>query len=166
MRLSFRGKSGVLHDVEIKDKRVCHVVKRCLHLPGQELFQYKDPDGTLHSVSSGDVNDYLHELCSERFTAKDFRTWHGSELALRMLRRHCGSQGKAPTLKQLLAEVSGSLGNTPAVCRRAYIHPKVLELAADLSAQKDCADFDAVTPKHKAIAGLAAAEQRLVAFLS
>lgn len=165
MKLSFRGKSGVRHEVPIKDARVCRVVRRCLHLPGQDLFQYRDTDGSVRAVSSGDVNDYLHELCGERFTAKDFRTWHGSVLALQTLRKFCAGAQPGFTLKQLLAEVSAALGNTPAVCRKAYIHPGVLALGVTLAAQKGEADFDSQVPAARRAAGLSTAEQRLLAFL-
>jgi DNA topoisomerase-1 len=167
LKLSFKGKSGVRHDVEVKDPRVLRVVRRCLHLPGQELFQYRGEDGELHSVGSGDVNDFLDSLCPERFTAKDFRTWHGSVLALDTLRRFCGAAGEGFTLKQLLAEVAQSLGNTPAVCRKAYVHPGVLELGMKLSALKGEAAFDDHVPPAKAGGnGLSAAEKRLVALLA
>jgi len=162
LKLSFRGKSGVRHEVEVQDPRVVKVVRKCLHLPGQELFQYRDAGGAVRSVSSSDVNDYLAAISSERFTAKDFRTWHGSVLALETLRRFCGS-GSGFTLKQLLAEVARNLGNTPAVCRKAYVHPDVLALGAELAAQPaGYADL----PQARKVAGLSAAEQRLVAFLS
>jgi DNA topoisomerase-1 len=163
--LSFRGKSGVQHEVKVKDPRVCRVVRRCLHLPGQELFQYRDADGGRHAVSSGDVNDYLRAVCGEGFTAKDFRTWHGSVLALQTLQKFC-AVGEPFTLKQLLAEVAGALGNTPAVCRKAYIHPGVLELAVALAGRDAGSGFDGHVPPARAIKGLAAAEQRLVAFVS
>ena len=162
LKLAFRGKSGVRHEVEVQDPRVLRVVRHCLHLPGQELFQYRDDSGAVRSVSSGDVNGYLHALCGERFTAKDFRTWHGSVLALDTLRRFC-SAATPFTLKQLLAEVAGSLGNTPAVCRKAYIHPDILALGSELAARPEgFADL----PPAKATKGLSAAEQRLVAYLS
>lgn len=167
LRLSFRGKSGVRHDVEVKDPRVLRVVRRCLHLPGQELFQYRGDDGELHCVGSGDVNDFLDSLCLERFTAKDFRTWHGSVLALDTLRKFCGAAGEAFTLRQLLVEVAQSLGNTPAVCRKAYVHPTVLDLGIKLSALKGEALFDDhVPPAHGGGKGLSAAEKRLVALLA
>ena len=166
LKLSFRGKSGVRHEVRVTDARVCRVVRRCLHLPGQELFQYHDVHGTAHAVSSGDVNDYLNELCGERFTAKDFRTWHGSVLALEALRRYCSRSEPGFTLKQLLAEVSGCLGNTPAVCRKAYIHPEVLTLGMALAGRKGDICFADHVPAALAIKGLSAGEQRLVAFLS
>ncbi|MBG9389674.1 DNA topoisomerase IB [Caenimonas aquaedulcis] len=160
VKLSFRGKSGVRHEVQVRDPRVARVVRRCLHLPGQELFQYKDDAGEVRSVSSGDVNDYLHAVCGERFTAKDFRTWHGSVLALDTVRTLC-LKAEPFTIKQVLAEVSASLGNTPAVCRKAYIHPGVLDLALELCGKKELdAEFD--SSGHKA---LSAAEQRLVAHL-
>lgn len=167
LELSFRGKSGVSHKVQVKDSRVLRVVRRCLHLPGQELFQYRDADSQLHAIGSGDVNDFLNQLCGERFTAKDFRTWHGSVLALETLRKFCGASGESFTLKQLLAEVSESLGNTPAVCRKAYIHPRVLELGIQLAAMNGQGVFDDHVPAvTKVAAGLSAAEGRLVAFLS
>ena len=112
------------------------------------------------------MNDFLNSLCGERFTAKDFRTWHGSVLALETLRKFCGAGGESFTLKQLLAEVSQSLGNTPAVCRKAYIHPGVLELGMKLAALKGEGLFDDhVPPVQGSTTGLSAAEKRLVAFL-
>ena len=133
---------------------------------GQELFQYVGEDGELHCVGSGDVNDFLDSLCPERFTAKDFRTWHGSVLALETMRNFCGAAGGSFTLKQLLAEVAQNLGNTPAVCRKAYVHPDVLELGMKLAALKGEALFDDQVPAAKAgRKGLTAAESRLVAFL-
>ncbi len=161
MRLSFKGKSGVRHEVEVRDARVLTVVKRCLHLRGQELFQYQDDDGEPRCVSSGDVNDYLRQVCGERFTAKDFRTWHGSALALETIRLLCAT-GKGFTLKDLLGNVSALLGNTPAVCRKAYIHPEVLALGIELSGgPRDMPEFPVAT-----VTGLSAAEQRLVGFLT
>lgn len=165
LRLSFRGKSGVRHDIRVSDARVLRVVRRCLHLPGQELFRYQDADGQVHVIGSSDVNDYLASLCGERFTAKDFRTWHGTVLALESLRRCCGS-GDGFTLKQLLAEVSASLGNTPAVCRKAYIHPQVLTLATELAQLGADAVFDEHVPASRSHArGLSAAEARAASFL-
>jgi DNA topoisomerase-1 len=158
--LSFRGKSGVRHEVEVRDPRVAKVVKRCLHLPGQELFQYQDENGEARCVGSSDVNDFLHELCGERFTAKDFRTWHGSVLALDTVHALCAS-GQDFTIKQVLAEVSASLGNTPAVCRKAYVHPDVMELALRMAAN-ECKTLEIAVKSRR---GLSAAEQRLVAHL-
>jgi len=160
VKLSFRGKSGVRQEVEIRDPRVLKVVRRCLHLPGQELFQYRDGEGKLHAISSSDVNDFLHGLCGERFTAKDFRTWHGSVLALETLRLLCAA-GKPFALKDLLGNVSKILGNTPAVCRKAYIHPEVLALAGQLVEGPGALPELSAARTH----GLSAAEQRLVGYL-
>ena len=82
IRLRFRGKSGVHHEVALEDPRVARVVRRCQTMPGQELFQYEDDDGERHAVGSGDVNDYIREASGADFTAKDFRTWHGTVHAL------------------------------------------------------------------------------------
>ncbi|MEO7639992.1 MAG: DNA topoisomerase IB, partial [Ramlibacter sp.] len=95
----------------------------------------------------------------------DFRTWHGSVLALETQRRFCGA-GRSFTLKELLAQVSGSLGNTPAVCRKAYIHPRVLALGIQLATRKEPGAWEAHAPAARPIKGLAASEQRLVAYLN
>ena len=125
----FRGKSGVEHQVTVKDRRLANIVKRCMDLPGQNLFQYLDENGERHSVSSHDVNAYIHEITGADFTAKDYRTWAGSALALAMLRELHWEP--APDAKKHIVEmvktVARQLGNTPAVCRKCYIHPKVLE---------------------------------------
>jgi DNA topoisomerase-1 len=125
----FRGKSGVEHQVSVKDQRLARIVKRCLELPGQNLFQYLDDDGERHSVSSHDVNAYLKELTGADFTAKDYRTWAGSALALSMLRElHWQPEPDAKKhIVDMVKQVAKQLGNTPAVCRKCYIHPAVLE---------------------------------------
>ena len=137
LRLRFRGKSGVQHEVAVEDPRVARVVRRCQQLPGQELFAYEDEDGTVRGVGSGDVNDYLAEAAGtlgERFTAKDFRTWAGTLYALRLLADHAvplKANGKpnarvATSLcNTVVKSVAGALRNTPAVCRKSYIDPVV-----------------------------------------
>jgi DNA topoisomerase I len=128
VRLSFKGKSGVRHEVTLADRRVAAVVRRCKALPGQELFQYADADGKVHKVTSSDVNDYLSEIAGTRITAKDFRTWHGSVLALEFTRLACAGERVPGAAKHVVAQVAARLRNTVAVCRKSYIHPKVLEL--------------------------------------
>jgi DNA topoisomerase-1 len=125
----FRGKSGVEHQVSVKDRRLATIVKRCLELPGQALFQYLDDDGKRHGVSSSDVNAYLHRLTGADFTAKDYRTWAGTAMALDMLRElHWDPEPQAKQhIVEMVKSVARHLGNTPAVCRRCYIHPAVLE---------------------------------------
>ncbi|WLH87817.1 DNA topoisomerase IB [Pseudomonas sp. FP453] len=129
IQFQFRGKSGVEHQVSVRDRRLATVVKRCLELPGQDLFQYLDADGARHTVSSHDVNAYLHSLTGADFTAKDYRTWAGTALALAVL-RELEWQPESDAKRHVVAtvkDVAKQLGNTPAVCRKCYIHPAVLE---------------------------------------
>jgi DNA topoisomerase-1 len=130
----FRGKSGIRHSVNVNDRRLAQIVKRCRDLPGQELFQYLDADGTRQSVNSADVNAYLKEVTGEDFTAKDFRTWAGTVLALTALRELEGADSQAKAKKHVLdaiEAVAGVLGNTRAVCRKSYIHPAVIDSYMD-----------------------------------
>ena len=127
---SFRGKSGKDHVVELEDPRLSKLLRRCQQLPGQLLFQYLDDDGTPRPLGSSDVNDYLRTACGEDFTAKDFRTWGGTLAAIRALvRKPPPPDASERTLAMLqnaaVKEVSAQLGNTPAVCRASYIHPRV-----------------------------------------
>lgn len=125
----FRGKSGIDHQITVKDRRLARIIKRCLEIPGQNLFQYLDENGERHSVSSHDVNTYLKTLTGADFTAKDYRTWAGSALALAVLRElQWESETEAKRhVVEMVKSVSKQLGNTPAVCRRCYIHPAVVE---------------------------------------
>jgi len=142
----FRGKSGVKHSVRLTDRRLARILARCRDLPGYELFQYLDDDGNTHSVDSSDVNQYLGEITGQHFTAKDFRTWAGTVLACATLRamEAFESQTQAKrNLVQAIAQVAAQLGNTPAVCRKCYVHPTVLEsyLAGEmLSSFEDLAE--------------------------
>ena len=133
LRFSFRGKSGVRHAVHITDRVLARIVKQCRDLPGQELFQYLDENGRRRNVTSSHVNAYLKDLTGEEFTAKDFRTWAGTVLAVTAL-RECGKAQSQRTAKkhvlQAVEAVAGVLGNTKAVCRNSYIHPAVLEAYA------------------------------------
>lgn len=125
----FRGKSGIEHQISVKDPSLARILKRCLELPGQNLFQYLDENGERHSVSSSDVNAYLQELTGADFTAKDYRTWAGSTLALAVLRElHWEPEAEAKKhIVEMVKDVARQLGNTPAVCRKCYIHPALLE---------------------------------------
>ena len=129
LRFEFKGKSGKEHRVELTDKRVARIVKQCQDLPGQELFQYLDEHGERHAIGSSDVNEYLREISGNEFTAKDFRTWNGTVLAMRYLRL-CEAPTSATAGKRSVSKaiksVADDLGNTPAVCRKAYVHPVVL----------------------------------------
>ena len=130
LRFEFRGKSGKRHSVGINDRRLARIVKQCRDLPGQELFQYIDEDGHRQNVNSADVNTYLREITAADFTAKDFRTWFGTVLAATALRefRHADSMaGSKRNVVRAIEAVAGVLGNTPAVCRKSYIHPAILD---------------------------------------
>ena len=162
LRLRFRGKSGVERDVGLDDPVVARVVRRCQAMPGQQLFQYIDENGAAHAVDSADVNDYIRETSGAEFTAKDFRTWHGTSFALALWAEQCAADATCRrTANQLLGDVAGRLGNTVAVCRKSYVHPRVLER---LASSADADALAAMTPARRA--GLSAAERRLLKFLS
>jgi DNA topoisomerase-1 len=133
VRFRFRGKSGQMHEVGLRDRRLARVVRRCQELPGQELFQYLDDEGQVRDVTSDDVNAYLREAAGP-FTAKDFRTWAGTVLAYRALRALQPADGDAGGRKAVVEAVrqtADRLGNTPAVARGSYVHPAVLEAYMD-----------------------------------
>ncbi len=130
LRFRFRGKSGRQHEVDVTDRRIAKIVSKCQDVPGQDLFQYVEPDGQVRDVTSQNVNDYLREITGADFTAKDFRTWAGTLLAALAL----NVQGKFETNKQAKANVKTAicavaelLGNTPAICRKCYVHPGIVE---------------------------------------
>ena len=126
----FQGKSGVKHTVDITDRRIARIVQRCEEIPGYELFQYVEKDGTHRSVDSADVNDYLREISNQEFTAKDFRTWAGTVLVCMTLREFesFASETEAKrNIVQAIKRVATRLGNTPSVCRKCYVHPAVLD---------------------------------------
>ena len=164
LRLRFRGKSGVQHDVTLADPRIAGIVRSCQALPGQELFHYLADAGDVQSVGSMDVNAYLEAACKRKFTAKDFRTWHGSVMALQLWRKLETAEQLQPTAAQanrLLAEVAKQLGNTLAVCRKAYVHPRVLALlAGEPESQKTSPG------SMKRRAGLTASEQDFLELLA
>jgi DNA topoisomerase-1 len=134
LKFEFRGKSGVRHCVDVNDRRLARIVRQCRELPGQELFQYVDDDGTHQDVTSSDVNAYLKEITGEEFTAKDFRTWAGTVLAFTALRELEAAPSVAQAKKnvvQAIEAVAGMLGNTRVVCRKSYIHPAVIDCYMD-----------------------------------
>ena len=133
LKFTFRGKSGVVRSIGIRDRRLGRVVKACQDLPGQRLFQYVDDETEIRSVDSDDVNAYIREAMGEDFSAKDFRTWAGTVLAVRAMQALEGEAGE-PTKKDLVSvvkQVAAKLGNTPTVCRQCYIHPAVIDAYLD-----------------------------------
>ncbi len=126
----FRGKSGKVHRTGFRDRRLVRIVRACQDLPGQRLFQYRDEDAVVQAISSSDINAYIREAMGEDFSAKDFRTWAGTLNAARALVMQPPPQSATAAKASLVLcvkAVSGLLGNTPAVCRSAYIHPAVIE---------------------------------------
>jgi DNA topoisomerase I len=161
LRFEFKGKSGVKHTVKLSDRRLARVVKQCQDIPGQELFQYLDDDGQRHAIESSDVNQYLREISGGDFTAKDFRTWNGTVLALRYL-RICEKPSSATLGKRQVSSaiknVAAELGNTPAVCRKAYVHPVVLNAYMDGSLEPEASvgipPSDGLTDEEQCVLGL------------
>ncbi|MES2255240.1 MAG: DNA topoisomerase IB [Pseudomonadota bacterium] len=125
MRFLFRGKSGKQWNLSIRDRRVAHLIRDCQDLPGQHLFGYRNGDGTVHAVTSTDVNAYLREISGRDITAKDFRTWAGTVAAARAFAAWDGDPGPR-AIRTVVAQVAARLGNTVAVCRKCYIHPSVI----------------------------------------
>ena len=139
VRFTFRGKSGVEHEIDLDDRRLAAIVKACRDIPGYELFQYYSENGTRHAVGSADVNAYLKEITGQDYTSKDFRTWAGTVLAAQLLCLcgECGSETEAKrNIVRVVESVSKRLGNTKAVCRKSYIHPAVFDAYSDGSMKK------------------------------
>ncbi|MGI4745320.1 MAG: DNA topoisomerase IB [Janthinobacterium lividum] len=169
--LDFRAKHGVQQHIELKDRRLAGIVSRLQELHGQELFQYLDENGVQHDISSHDVNEYLHEVTGEDITAKDFRTWAGTNLAALALREFEQFDSEAKARKNVLRAietVSRLLGNTPAICRKCYIHPRIFDgymdgsLAEALKVRAEAA----LAPENGAGINLTADEVAVMAFLS
>src|SRR5205085_12359008 len=167
IHLSFRGKSGNRYESDINDRRLARIVKGCRDLPGYELFQYLDEEGNQHAVGSEDVNAYLREITGEDVTAKDFRTWAGTHLAAEALREFAKVDGEAKRKKAIIRaveKVARHLGNPPAICRRCYIHPAILDGFLDGTL------IEALTAKTQDylkdnIEGMSAEEAAVTAFL-
>jgi DNA topoisomerase I len=173
MHFRFRGKGGAEHRITLRDRRLARIVKRCQELPGQALFHYVDEEGEVRSIDSADVNDYLREITGEEFTAKDFRTWAGTLCALGALQQigaaDTAAQGKK-NLVEAIRHVAKQLGNTPAVCRKYYIHPAVLEcystgMRLPLPSDEGAEPSDALDPQERQLlrflASAASSDRRL-----
>jgi DNA topoisomerase I len=134
LRFSFRGKSGIEHEVDLTDRRLARIVKQCRDLAGYELFQYFDENGERQTVGSEEVNAYLKDITGQDLTSKDFRTWAGTVLAAQLLREFEAFTSNAQAKRNILAAVemvAKRLGNTKAVCRKSYIHPAVFDAYLD-----------------------------------
>ncbi len=130
LHFHFRGKSGKEHAIDVRDPQLARIVKKCLDLPGQELFQYIGENQHVHVVESSDVNHYLKQISNQEFTAKDFRTWAGTVTATCALQDlgeyETQTQAKKNVVRAIEA-ASKQLGNTPAICRKSYVHPEVID---------------------------------------
>ena len=139
MHFHFVGKSGKEHTIDLKDKKLAAIIARLRDLPGYEVFQYVDDEGKRQNIASEDVNAYLHEIAGQEFTAKDFRTWAGTVLAALALQEFeaFGSQTQAKkNITGAIKTVAQRLGNTPAVCRKCYVHPAVFASYLDGTMQE------------------------------
>jgi len=152
VRFHFRGKSGKQQQVEIRDKRIARIIKRSQDLPGQQLFEYLDDDGTPHPVRSDDVNEYLKAISEGDFTAKDFRTWEATVMCALELAALKAADQQPTERKRLVAEViakvAAHLGNTPAVCKKSYVYPGVVDEFVNNGALKLAARAVAKAPAH------------------
>ena len=147
IHFSFKGKKGIYHDIDLKNKKLAKAVQNCRDIPGKELFQYYDEDGKRHAIESGMVNEYIKEISGDDFTAKDFRTWSGMVNALIAFKEI----GYAETdkeykskVKEALEMVASHLGNTGNVCRKYYVHPLVINLYENNSITKYLDELDAI----------------------
>jgi DNA topoisomerase-1 len=129
LTMRFKGKHGIVHDVPITDANLKRIVGRCHELPGQNLFQYLGEDGEACPITSADVNEYIKEATGGEFTAKNFRTWGASVIAFDQLLE--SEEHKRISLKTVLEPVAEALGNTPAISRKSYVHPKLIEVARE-----------------------------------
>jgi DNA topoisomerase-1 len=139
INFSFKGKKGVMHNVDLKSKRLSRLITKCKEIPGKELFQYYDDEGNLHCIDSGMVNDYIKEISGDDFTAKDFRTWSGTVNALIAFKEIGYAENNAQykkKVKEALNIVASHLGNTGTVCRKYYVHPLVINLYENNSIKK------------------------------
>jgi DNA topoisomerase I len=167
IHLSFRGKSGIRQEADIDDRRLARIIKNCRDLPGYELFQYLDEDGARHTIDSADVNDYLREITGEEITAKDFRTWAATNLAALALQEFelfDTEAKKKRAVVRAVEKVAKHLGNTPAICRRCYIHPAIFDGYLDGTLLTTLAERTQAYLAEN-VTGLSAEEAAVAAFL-
>jgi len=156
VKFTFRGKKGVEHDIDLKDRRLAQLIKKCKDIPGYDLFQYYDENGERQVLESGDVNEYLKEATSQPFTAKDFRTWGGSVRMVKCLENvleENPEMEKEKCIKEAVKEVAKGLGNTPTVCSKYYIHPEVVNMFREDKLLNYLRTHDATKSKNKYLNG-------------
>ncbi|NDK54296.1 DNA topoisomerase IB [Pontibacter fetidus] len=156
VKFTFRGKKGVEHDIDLKDRRLAQLIKKCKDIPGYDLFQYYDENGERQVLESGDVNEYLKEATEQPFTAKDFRTWGGSVRMVKCLENVLDENPdleKEKAIKAAVKDVAKGLGNTPSVCCKYYIHPEVVNLFREDKLLNYLRKHDATKSKNKYLNG-------------
>jgi DNA topoisomerase-1 len=167
VHFEFRGKSGKTHRIGLQDRRLARIVAACQALPGQELFQYVDPDGQRHSIGSEEVNAYLREQTGDDFTAKDFRTWAGTvlaALALQEFQQFDSAAAAKRNVTQAIEKVASMLGNTRTICRKCYIHPELFTAYMDGSLAEQLR-IEADTEIRQGLDGLNTEETAVLVFL-
>jgi len=168
MKFTFKGKKGVFHEISLKNKRLAKIVKQCQDIPGKELFQYYDENGDRKTIESGMVNHYIHNICGEGFSAKDFRTWNGTLQALLSLKELGCEETTSTAIKKnivvALDEVSGHLGNTRTVCRKYYVHPVIITLYENQCLNKYFKQLDEIEETDN-VSGLTTEEKLLMKIL-
>jgi len=147
LKFSFTGKKGVQHSITLKNKKLANIVQKCRDIPGKELFQFYDNEGTRHSIDSGMVNGYIKEISGSDFTAKDFRTWSGTVnafLAFREIGFADTETAAKKNIVQALDKVAEHLGNTRTVCKKYYVHPLILSLYENKRLEKYFKELDTI----------------------
>ena len=167
IKFSFKGKKGVFHEINLKNKRLAKAVQACRDIPGKELFQYFDKEGNRKSIDSGMVNNYIKEATGMEFTTKDFRTWAGSLNILWAFKSIGEAMNNAECKKKIveaLDQVSLKLGNTRTVCKKYYVHPGLLSLYEENNLQKYLAGLDDIEHPDD-VSGLTTSEKVLMKIL-
>jgi DNA topoisomerase-1 len=136
LKITYTGKHGIKRSVTISDRNLVRIARRTQDLPGQHLFEYVDEEGMVRPVTSSEVNRYIKDAMGEDFTAKDFRTWGASTIAFEEMVKRFDESGKV-RLKAVMEPVAEALGNTPAISRKSYVHPALIEAAKDAGAIGD-----------------------------
>ena len=147
IKFSFVGKKGIQHDISLKNKKLAAIVQKCRDIPGKELFQYYNEDGSRHSIDSGMVNEYIKNISGEDFSAKDFRTWSGTVNALLAFKEIGLAENDSAAKKnivQALDKVAEHLGNTRTVCKKYYVHPLIISLYENRSLDKYFKQLDKI----------------------
>ena len=147
VKFSFVGKKGIKHDISLKNKKLAAIVQKCRDIPGKELFQYYNADGSRHSIDSGMVNDYIKNISGKDFSAKDFRTWSGTVNAFLAFKEIGFADNNSATKKnivQALDKVAEHLGNTRTVCKKYYVHPLIISLYENQSLDKYFKQLDKI----------------------